>query len=240
MCEEMTAMAMKDEALEHSVGHLCAVLGRFLRKKERMLICFPDHHRGSMGWLLEQASRRCGAEPILWGPEKTWKQLLQQAFLTRADAIAAPPRVLLGLTKLKKYGGVPLFIRNAVTAGEPCPDWMCDGIATGLDCRTWSALGREAPGVTEDLSRSCAVPEGPGIQPDSAVAAELEALEQELQRWTSVLDCRLSRGEYGLELEMVVFPGEKLPTLPSAAKQTIRPWDPGRDEPFRRIPAIQY
>ena len=42
---------------------------------------------------------------------------------------------------------------------------------------------------------------------------------------------------YGLELEIVTFPGEKLPVLPSSAKQVIRSWDPEKDIPFGLIPS---
>ena len=53
-----------------------------------------------------------------------------------------------------------------------------------------------------------------------------------LQSWTSILDCHLSKTEFGLKIEIIVFPGEKLPKLPSAAKLVIRPWNPETDEPF--------
>lgn len=61
---------------------------------------------------------------------------------------------------------------------------------------------------------------------------ELLALSNSINRWTSVLDCRIQRGEGGLEIEIVVFPGEKLPKLPSCAKLVVRPWDPELDAPF--------
>ena len=69
---------------------------------------------------------------------------------------------------------------------------------------------------------------------------DLAALAQHLQSWTSVLDCKVNRGQYGLELEMVVFAGEKLPALPTAAKRIIRPWDPKHDEPIHYIPTVKY
>ena len=53
------------------------------------------------------------------------------------------------------------------------------------------------------------------------------------------MDCRLNKGECGLEVEMIVFPGEKLPKLPNAAKRVIRPWDPETDEPFWYIPQLK-
>ena len=67
---------------------------------------------------------------------------------------------------------------------------------------------------------------GPNVDP------ELLALSNGINRWTSVLDCRIQRGESGLEIEIVVFPGEKLPKLPTCAKLVVRPWDPDTDAPF--------
>ena len=87
--EEIVALSMEEAALERSAAYLQAQLSRFLKLKERVLICFPNHDRGSIGWLMEQAVRRCGAVPVLWGPEKTWKQLLQQAFCLPGTSLAS-------------------------------------------------------------------------------------------------------------------------------------------------------
>lgn len=71
---------------------------------------------------------------------------------------------------------------------------------------------------------------GEGIDPD------LRALGEEMQRWTSVLDCRLKKGPSGLEIEAIVFPGERLPKLPSAARLMIKAWNPETDEPYWYYP----
>lgn len=57
-------------------------------------------------------------------------------------------------------------------------------------------------------------------------------LQRSLLSWTSVLDCRAKRTDMGLELEMVVFPGERLPKLPSCARRLVRQWNPKEDVPF--------
>lgn len=57
-------------------------------------------------------------------------------------------------------------------------------------------------------------------------------LEQRFLAWSSILDYRARVTEYGIDLELVVFPGESLPKLPSCAKLTVRPWNPDRDIPF--------
>jgi phenylacetate-coenzyme A ligase PaaK-like adenylate-forming protein len=63
------------------------------------------------------------------------------------------------------------------------------------------------------------------------VDAEMELLGRQLMLWTSVLDCRLNKGEYGLEVELVMIPGEKMPELPQCAKRVIRNWNPEQDVP---------
>ena len=57
-------------------------------------------------------------------------------------------------------------------------------------------------------------------------------MEEQFLRWYSVLDYRTEQTESGTAMELVVFPGESLPKLPSFAKLTIRTWDPERDIPF--------
>lgn len=57
-------------------------------------------------------------------------------------------------------------------------------------------------------------------------------LEQRFLAWSSILDFRAELTESGIALELVVFPGESLPRLPSCAKLTVRPWDPEVDIPF--------
>ncbi len=64
-------------------------------------------------------------------------------------------------------------------------------------------------------------------------------LGQELQKWSSVLDCRLQRGESGLEIELVAIPGEKLPKLPTAAKLQIHNLDLETQEPFFYEPILR-
>lgn len=59
-----------------------------------------------------------------------------------------------------------------------------------------------------------------------------QILEQRFLVWSSILDYRARMTEYGIDLELVVFPGESMPKIPSCAKLTIRPWDPERDVPF--------
>lgn len=77
-----------------------------------------------------------------------------------------------------------------------------------------------------DTPRLQEMQQGKNADPD------ILTLGQMLQSWTSILDCRVAKGECGLEMELVTFPGEKLPKLPTAAKLVVRPWEPETDEPF--------
>ena len=74
------------------------------------------------------------------------------------------------------------------------------------------------------------------LQMGKNVDPDLYQLSQELLNWTSILDCRLAKTESGLEIEVVCFPGEKLPKLPSAAKLVVRPFNPKTDEPMWFVP----
>lgn len=287
----ITALAGQKDEQESTIGYLAEHLGHFLRKRERVMICFWDREEGSLGWLFEQAVLRCEAIPVVWGPDRLWSTLLRQAFSNKTSAIIGPPLILLGLTKLIRHGGVPLYVRKVITAAYPCPEWMIEGLVKGFDCEvggcftlrengvvagfacghSWGVhLRQEAYGVdivdragnplpvgqlgemvlypkaqpelrlplgelarleTETCACGSAAPRLLDLQPGN-LDADLIALGESLQRWTSVLDCRLCKGESGLEIEIVCFPGEQLPKLPSAAKLVIRPWDPASDEPF--------
>ena len=58
-----------------------------------------------------------------------------------------------------------------------------------------------------------------------------EMMEGKFLAWSSVLDYRAEKTESGMSLELVVFPGESLPKVPSVAKLMVRPWNPN-DIPF--------
>lgn len=291
--------SMTPKAQERSIVYLAEHLGKFLKKREQVLICFQKHEKGNLSWLMEQAVLRCGAVPVIWGPDLRWKTLLRLAFSNRCSTVIGPPMVLLGLTKLKKANQTPLFVRKVITAGYPCFDWMIEGIRRGFDCevggcysvgmtgivagfacgRSWGVHLREdtygvdivdaSGGILTDgeVGEIVLYPNGePDLRYPTGesgcivrnacecgstavrlmeighgrnVDAELLELGQILNSWTSILDCRLERGPCGLEMEIVVFPGEKLPKLPTVAKQVIRPWDPERDEPLWYVPNLK-
>lgn len=73
------------------------------------------------------------------------------------------------------------------------------------------------------------VVETKSVRPDVLCKNNLDEL---LLTWSSILDYRVEYGESGIALDLVVFPGEPLPKLPSCAKLVIRPWNPSEDIPF--------
>lgn len=68
---------------------------------------------------------------------------------------------------------------------------------------------------------------------------ELSDLGESLLHWSSILDCHIEKTEFGLELELIVFPGEKLPKLPTAAKRIVRAFNPEKDEPFDHLKVLK-
>ena len=287
---KIAVLASTPTALEQTAEYIASHLRLFLRPRCKVLICFPARNETDLGAIFERAVRLAGAFPLVWGPDHRWKTLLRQAFSERAEAIIGPPLVILGLSKLAKATSTPLYIRNVVTAGYPCSDWMIDGIIKGLDCGTWGCFG---PGIGPIVSGfSCGRSRGVHIREDvydvtvegeegkisvspktaphlrlpilehgrlvadicpcgrcntrlmdivpaERLGAELDDLQEELYAWTSILDARLERSDCGLEMELIVFPGQKLPKLPTCAKRIIRAWNPEQDEPFDLMPKFE-
>lgn len=288
--QRLTHMASEPEAMEKAVAYLESNLRQFLKKRDKVLICFPDEP-ASVGGLMKRAVLRCEAEPQFLGTDQRWLTLLRTAFVSRCDAIIGPPLTILGLAKVAKHMSTPLFARNILVAGYPIKEWMVNGIERGLDCRAWgcydpgsSAMiagftcnqcclhlrddrykvrilddaGRELPrGETgrvvlspicdvdirfdtgdlawlEEAPCKCgsAAPRLMDIDTNNGIDPRLSKLGEDLHYWGSILDCKLSNTGYGLELELVVFPGEKLPKLPNCAKLVVRAWNPETDAPF--------
>lgn len=292
MLERLYALAREETALKETVQYLRECMGSFLKRQERVLVCFPNKGSDSLGGLLEAAVRELGAIPMLWGPDYRWKAMLQQAFSSRASAIIGPPLAVLGLTKLASHTHTPLYIHNVVLAGYPGTTWMLEGIQNGLDCNVWGCYG---PGAGPMIGGfSCAksrgihlrdalytaqiqdetgndLPDGTagqivlGTKADASICfptgehgkmireacicgkhsprimdfvpremtdKAIGEITGQLLSWSSILDCWVARTHMGLELEIVHFPGVRLPKLPACAKLTLREWEPNRDMPF--------
>lgn len=291
---QMAKLASKPEAVERTVTYLETRIRTFLKKKELVLLCFEDGEN-SIGRLLEQAVLRCEGIPVWMGKDRRWVSILRKAFSSKCNAIFGTPLLLLGLAKLAKHMGIPLYARNVLLTGYPSPQWMIDGIQRGLDCKAWGCFDPlDAPVVA---GFSCVAARGVHLRSDEyavdivdeqgnilkngemgevilfptsapelrfptgykgriddrccvcgcdapmlvdintnvGIDATISQLGESLHYWSSILDCRLEKTAYGLELELVVFPGEKLPKLPNCAKMLVRPLEPENDEPFPHL-----
>jgi len=288
---KIAALAETPEAVEKSIAYIQSNIGRFLKKKEKVLILFPKKENAACH-IIEEAVLRCECIPIWSGEDRRWMALLKTAFTTKANCIVGPPLMLLGLSKLANHLGTPLFARNVLMSGYPTTHWMVNGVRKGLDCMAWGCfdpgVGAVISGFTcpqldgvhirEDEFGVDIVDEEGNVLPDGAYgrvilypkedpslrfavgdwaristeicscgnterklvdvdvekvdSVELSELGESLHYWSSILDCRMEKTECGLELELIVFKGEKLPKLPTAAKLIVRAFDPEKDEPF--------
>lgn len=136
------------EALEATCRYLEERFRKFLKKNEPVLICFPDDGIASFGHIAARAVRACEAEPIFWGPDYRWKNLLWQAFQSHAETIIASPWVILGLMKLARFTNTPLYATDVVLGGYPYAKWMVEGVKKDMDCRVWGCYAiRSGPVV---------------------------------------------------------------------------------------------
>jgi len=186
------------------------ILRSFLRKKERVLLCFP-REGSAIGPVLDAIISRCGGVAVFWDGELSWKNLLRISFQQRCSAVIGGPEIILSLSKLSKRLGTPLYIRNALLVGEKPEEWLIEYVENNLDCSVRGCYCH-----LEARSMEIAV----------------EKIRKELCRWTSVLDFKLDKTGAGLSLEMIVFPKERLPKLPSFARLVVREWDGDKDGPL--------
>ena len=289
--KKIALLAQTPQMLERSVIYVKENIARFLKKGDKVLICFPKKEN-VLFRVLEEAILDCECVPLWIGEDNRWMTILKTAFTTKSNCIVGPPLLLLGLSKLAKHMGTPLYACNVLLFGYPSTRWLVNGIRSGLDCMAWGCfdpgdgvvisgftceqvdgvhMWDEAYGVDildeegnalpvgqygrvviypkADPSLRFAVGDRSCISPESCPCGcaspklvnmdtikmdteDLSALGEQLLYWSSILDCRIERTEYGLELELLVFPGEKLPKLPTAAKLLVRPFDPETDVPF--------
>ena len=287
---KLSALASEPESLEKAIVYLTANLRQFLKERDKVLILLPDIP-ATVGSLMKEAVLRCGAVPQFLEDDNRWITILKTAFVSRCDCIIGQPLTLLGLAKVAKHMGTPLFARNVLIGGYPSKEWMIKGIEHGLDCRVWgcydpglSAMiagfncrdghihlrhdryhawirdekGNDLPkgqtgrvmlsptcdltiqfdtgdtGRIEYAPCSCgdSSPRLADLTTSNGIHRDLSDLWESLHYWGSILDCKISSCGYGLELEVIVFPGEKLPKFPSCAKLVVRAWNPEKDEPF--------
>ena len=287
---KLTALASAPDALDRAADYLASHMRQFLKKQDKVLILFPNAP-ATVGSLIKEAVLRCDAVPQFLEEDHRWLTILKTAFMTRSDCIIGYPLTLLGLAKVAKHMGTPLFARNVLIGGYPSQQWMVDGIAQGLDCQVWGCYDPGLSAIIAGFSCPCGhihlrsdryltriqdpkgkdLPEGetgkvmlsPLSDPElvfdtgdtgcidcspcacgnsaprltklntsNGIHPDLSELWEDCHYWGSILDCKMASTGRGLELEVVVFPGEKLPRFPSCTKLLVRAWNPESDEPF--------
>ena len=77
--QKITAMASEPEALEKATEYLASQLSRFLKKRDKVLILFPDEP-ARVGRLLKEAVLRCEAIPQFLDGDYRWHNILKTAF----------------------------------------------------------------------------------------------------------------------------------------------------------------
>ena len=239
---------------------------------------------------------------VVWlGEDRRWITILKTAFTSKCNCILGYPLLLLGLSKVARYMGIPLFARNVVMFGYVSSDWIVETLEKGLDCKAWGCYDPASSGILMGFScgsrdlcihvreseygldivdeRGMRLPAGEkgdmviyprsdpelrlhtgerariapepcpcgctdlrlvDIEADLGGYSDLLAMGERIHYWSSVLDCRIIRTRCGLDLEAIVFPGEKLPEFPGSAKMTIRPWNPETDSPFDHYRIVKH
>ena len=198
-----------------AISAMVDVLRPFLRSREKVFLCSFENARCAAFCNVAEAVRKLEAESVCWSGQKNWQSLLRQIFLQRATVLIGAPRLILGLAKIARMTGTPLPVRHVVLLGNTDAPWLIRGIRDSLDVQIHH--------LPSDALLPCT-----GGQKDPL----LQELEAQLLSWSSVLDFRAERTAQGLRMEILVFPGRKLPQLPSGACITVRDWNPKLDVPF--------
>lgn len=197
--------------MDVSIANYELILRQFLHRRHRVLILSEPCEEGSLGWMMAQAVEHCGCVAVLPDGDFRWKNLLWLAFSARTETVIGSPQLILGLLKTAKATQTPLFVHDVLLCGN-CKTWQREGILRGLDCRIWSLPEQvEMNNYTDNLHSE---------------------LEDQLLSWSGILDFHAETTLYGNYLEVVTFPGEKIPPLPSCAKLNLRVWEPETDVPF--------
>ena len=77
--EIIAALAEAPEAVERSIRYVQQNMGRFLKKREKVLLCFPKKENAACR-ILEQAVLGCECIPVWLGDDQRWMSILKKAF----------------------------------------------------------------------------------------------------------------------------------------------------------------
>lgn len=153
--ERILTLSSTEQELEETICYIADCLRPVVKTNEAVLICFPREKETDIGCLFGKAVSRCDAIPVYWEKDLRWKALLRLAFVSKPSTIIAPPLIVLGLSKLAAYQGIPMYFYNVVLTGYPCLDWVIDGIEKGMDCKTWGFFGPGTEAIISGFSCQC-------------------------------------------------------------------------------------
>ena len=78
---KLTALASSPDALERAAEYLASHMGQFLKKRDKVLILFPNAP-ATVGSLVKEAVLRCGAIPQFMEEDHRWLTILKTALIT--------------------------------------------------------------------------------------------------------------------------------------------------------------
>ena len=136
---KLVTLTETPEAEKKSVSYLHQKMSCFLKKNDRVLLLYPQEDNAACR-ILEKAVLACGAIPVWIGEDHRWMTILKKAFTTKSSCIVGSPLTLLGLSKLARHMGTPLYAKNVMMVGYPTTPWLVDGVRRGLDCMAWGCF----------------------------------------------------------------------------------------------------
>ena len=124
---KLVTLTETPEAEKKSVSYLHQKMSCFLKKNDRVLLLYPQEDNAACR-ILEKAVLACGAIPVWIGEDHRWMTILKKAFTTKSSCIVGSPLTLLGLSKLARHMGTPLYAKNVMMVGYPTTHWLVDGV----------------------------------------------------------------------------------------------------------------
>lgn len=146
--KKIAVMAEQPDAVERSIAYMKKHMSQFLKKGEHVLICFSKKDNAAC-YVLEQTILALECTPVWVGQDRRWVTILKLAFTSKCNCIIGPPLMLLGLSKVARHMGTPLFARNVLMSGYPSTEWMVEAVERGLDCCAWGCFD---PGIGAVIS----------------------------------------------------------------------------------------
>lgn len=204
------------------IGHPRVVLGLMKLAKATatplyiydVIICGDPFAR----WMINGFKR--GLDCRVWGCYAVESGPIVAGFSCEQEAgIHIREDVFDPIVVLDKDHSVPFNRGRLFFASKKNPELIYDPEQFALVQHQPCFCGSDAPRVVETRS----VQQGSDSR---------QYMEEEILSWSSVLDYRTELTESGTALELVVFPDELIPKLPTFAKQTVRTWNPKEDVPF--------